>query len=88
MAADLVGGPLGHALEDLAAAYYLGRSVASPIVGGVSQAAGKGARAAATSAGQMYSRPFPMRRCRVLSPMQQHRPERANAGQSTKVLNF
>jgi hypothetical protein len=27
MAADLVGGPLGHALEDLAAAYFIGRSV-------------------------------------------------------------
>jgi hypothetical protein len=31
MAAELVGGPLGHALEDLAAAYYVGRSVMSPI---------------------------------------------------------
>jgi type IV secretion system protein TrbL len=31
MAADLVGGPLGHALEDLAAAYFIGRSVLSPI---------------------------------------------------------
>jgi type IV secretion system protein TrbL len=39
MAAELVGGPLGHALEDLAAAYYVGRSVMSPI-GSAARAAG------------------------------------------------
>ncbi|MBV8893566.1 MAG: hypothetical protein JO266_16635 [Acidobacteria bacterium] len=30
MASELIGGPLGHALEDLASAYYLGRTLASP----------------------------------------------------------
>jgi type IV secretion system protein TrbL len=39
MAAELVGGPLGHALEDLAAAYFVGRSVLSPI-GSAARAAG------------------------------------------------
>lgn len=37
MAADMVGGPLGHALEDLAV-YYLGRNIASPVVGAASNA--------------------------------------------------
>jgi hypothetical protein len=32
MAADLAGGPLGHPLEDLAAAYFIGRSVLSLVI--------------------------------------------------------
>jgi len=40
MAAELVGGPLGHALEDIAAAYYIGRSALSPISSAAKAAGG------------------------------------------------
>ena len=47
MAAELVGGPLGHALEDLAAAYYLTRTVGSAVLaapGRIRRALGDGQR--------------------------------------------
>jgi P-type conjugative transfer protein TrbL len=59
MAADLVGGPLGHAIEDLAAFYYLGRNIASPVVGAASKAVSGTVAAAATGASEMYRRNHP-----------------------------
>jgi len=47
MAAELVGGPLGHSLEDLAAAYFVGRSALSPISSAAS-AAGRAIKGAAS----------------------------------------
>jgi P-type conjugative transfer protein TrbL len=59
MAADMVGGPLGHALEDLAAVYYLGRNIAYPIVGAASKAVSGTVGAASTGASEMYRRIHP-----------------------------
>jgi type IV secretion system protein TrbL len=59
MAADMVGGPLGHALEDLAAIYYLGRNIASPVVGAASKAASGVVTGAATGASETYRRSHP-----------------------------
>jgi hypothetical protein len=50
MAAEIVGGPLGHALEDLAAAYFIGRSVAARILGGIKGAVTSAASSTANSA--------------------------------------
>jgi hypothetical protein len=47
MAAEMVGGPLGHSLEDLAAAYFVGRSALSPISSAAS-AAGRAIKGAAS----------------------------------------
>jgi type IV secretion system protein TrbL len=92
MAADLVGGALGHALEDVAAAGFIARSVArtivSPIVGGVSRAVTKGVREAAAGASEMSARrrvPESAMQSFVADAAAQARAR--SAGQSTKVLN-
>jgi type IV secretion system protein TrbL len=58
MAADLIGGPIGHALEDFASVAYMSRIVTSPL-GSMGRAAGHGIAEAARGGAGMYRRNHP-----------------------------
>ena len=59
MSAELVGGALGHAIEDLAAAIYIGRMFGAPASGLASAAVRGGASAAAGGAAAEWRRNHP-----------------------------
>jgi len=59
MAADMVGGTLGHAIEDLAAAYYFGRNITSPILGSAGKAISGTVKGAAKDVSDAYNRSHP-----------------------------
>jgi hypothetical protein len=59
MAADMVGGTLGHAIEDLAAAYYFGRNISSPILGTAGKAISGTVKGAAKGVSDAYNHSHP-----------------------------